>query len=183
MLPIRQKLVGTDEKVPWSILAAFQDLDARQRVIRVCDNMVIRFWPDRQFEMHLCAFDQLETPEMSKVAARHVSRANMIIIAFNADACLSPPVKRWMNKWRDYRQGREGTLIALIEGSPANPALEKSHQDLRKVAHRAGLDYLTHEPAFAPAPLSDEFGWYERRAAEVGSVLGNILDRPFLPPS
>jgi len=183
MLPISSALAGTETEVRWSILVAFHDLAARRRAMRVCDNMVARFWPEMEFQMHWCSFDQLATTEISNIAGGHAALANMVIIATGADAGLPDAVKLWMNEWCDLRHGREGALIALVEGPPEDPAIAMIHQDLRSLAHRAGLDYLTHEPAFAPMPLPDESAWFNLKAAEVGPVLGNILDRPIQPPS
>jgi len=183
MLPNSSALAGTETEVRWSILVAFHDLAARRRAMRVCDNMVARFWPEMEFQMHWCSFDQLAAAEIARVATRHAALANIIIIATTADAGVPETVKLWMNEWCPQRHGREGALIALIEGSPDDPTLALTHRDLRYAAHRAGLDYLTHEPAFAPVPPPDESAWFNLKAVEMSSVLENILDRPIQPPS
>lgn len=179
MLPISSALAGTETDVRWSILVAFHDRAARRRAMRVCDNMVARFWPEMEFQMHWCSFDQLASADVANVAARHAALANIIIIATAADAGLPDAVKAWMARWCEQRHGREGALIALVEGSQENQILALTHQDLRNAAHRAGLDYLTHEPAFALAPLPDESASFSLKAAEVGPVLEGILDQTY----
>lgn len=149
--------------------------------MRVCDNMVSRFWPEMEFQMHWCSFDQLATTDIADAAARRAALANIIIIATGVETALPDNVKVWMDEWCHQRHGREGALIALVEGSPEIPTNAVIHQDLRNLAHRAGLDYLTHEPAFAPAPLPDESAWFNHKAAEMSSVLESILDRPIQP--
>ena len=151
--------------------------------MRVCDNMVSRFWPEMEFQMHWCSFDQLATSNIASAAARQAALANIIIIASGSNAGLPDTVKAWMDDWCNQRHGREGSLIALLEGSPQNQEFALADQNLRNIAHRAGLDYLTHEPDFAPVPLPDESAWFNLKAAEVGPVLGNILNRPIQPPS
>ena len=121
--------------------------------MRVCDNMVSRFWPEMEFQMHWCSFDQLATSNIASAAARQAALANIIIIASGSNAGLPDTVKAWMDDWCNQRHGREGSLIALLEGSPQNQEFALADQNLRNIAHRAGLDYLTHEPDFAPVPL------------------------------
>ncbi|MEY4385578.1 MAG: hypothetical protein RLY20_861 [Verrucomicrobiota bacterium] len=88
---------------------------------------------------------------------------------------------RWLDDWSQQRHGREGTLIALIESSGERHISELADHILRRAAHQAGLDYLTHEPEFEVGPLPDEQEWINMKEHQMGSVLGKILETPIAP--
>ena len=168
---------GVGAEVRWSILVAFHDSDAQRRAMQVCDNMVARFWPDMDLQVHWCSFNQLTDANHARDAAARAAGAKIVIVSTHADAGLPSEVGAWLDEWCRQRHGREGALIGLVEGAPNCPGCELAQDHLRNAAHRAGMDYLTHEPACAPEPLPDEVNWFNSKAAEVGSVLGEMLDQ------
>lgn len=181
MLPVTSALTGTESEGRWSVLVTFDSAEARRRAMRVCENMVARFWPGIDFQIHWCTFDQLAEPQAASVAAEHACSAQMIIVAAEADPGLKRHVAEWMEGWSRQRRGREGALIGLIEGPRESDAYYLVQAQLRTAAHLAGLDYLTHEPECAPAPIPDDAKWLESRCGEMGSVLGDILQRSSRP--
>jgi hypothetical protein len=154
---------------------AFDDPDARQRAMRICDDMVARFWPEMEFQVHWCSFEQLSDKGAATEATRHAATASMVIIAVNAADDLPAPVKAWADEWSAQRQGLEGALIALVNGDPESSGCQTTHHHLRHVAHRAGMDYLTDEPCSAPAALPDGPNGIATRAGELGPLLDGML--------
>lgn len=175
MLPNNSALAGMETATRWSILVAFDDPDARSRAMRVCDDMVARFWPETEFQVHWCSFDQLADESAASEAARRAASASMVIIAINAAEHLPGCVQAWTEEWSARRQGREGALMALVVGTPESSAYQTTHHHLRHVAHRAGMDYLTDEPCAAPAALPNEPNGITARACELGTLLDGML--------
>jgi hypothetical protein len=175
MLPNSSALAGVGAAARWSILVAFDDSDARRRAMRVCDDMVARFWPEMEFQVHWCSFDQLANEAAATEATRRAATASMVIVASNAANHLPELVHAWTEEWSARRQGREGALIALVDGPPESSVYQATHHHLRNVAHRAGMDYLTDEPSTAPATLPDGPNGITARANELGSMLDGML--------
>jgi hypothetical protein len=165
------------------VLVAFLDAAAQRRAMHACDNMMARFWPDVEFEVHWSSFSQLADATKAREAAEQAAGARIVIVSTEANLGLPPPVRDWMKGWCGLRRGREGTLIGLVEGAGESQAAESVQRQLRTAAHEAGLDYLTHEPDSAPEPMADDMRWIDVKCQEVGSVLGHILEQSVLPPS
>lgn len=163
--------------VRWTILVVFNDLEARRRATQVCDNIVARFWPEMEFQMHWCAFNQLLTPETAKLAIKQAVAATIIIVSTSTDAGLPYPVRAWLKSWCEQRHEREGAFVALVDGSPETAQHTAILHELRTAAHHAGLDFLTHEPNWLPKPIPSESGWIDAKATQIGSVLGAILEQ------
>ena len=182
-LPISSVFVPQAPDQGWSIVVAFHGDAGQRRAMEVCDNMVARFWPELEFQVHWCSFDQLAEAARAQEAAAHAAAAKIVIISTAAEAGLPEAVKAWMEQWAQQRHGREGALIGLVEGAPECPAHKCLEQHFRAMAHGAGMDYLAHEPVCAPAALPDDAGWFNTKACELGSVLGEMLDKQGQPPA
>jgi hypothetical protein len=162
----------------WSVFVVFDDMTARQHATRVCDFISARFWPDIEFEIHWCALSRLGSPECAKKAVNCATGARIVIVATSAREVLPQTAVAWLDEWCAERRGREGALIGLIEEDAESEMREKTDQFLRSVAHRAGLDYLTHAPECGLTPMPDETGWITAKTEQMGSVLDNILTKP-----
>ncbi|HLX72340.1 MAG TPA: hypothetical protein VKV04_22200, partial [Verrucomicrobiae bacterium] len=55
---------------------------------------------------------------------------------------------------------------------------------LRHIAHRAGMDFLSHAAPTAAKAIPDSLDSFSKRAGQMTSVLDNILHtRPRTPPA
>lgn len=166
----------------WSVFVAYDDLPARKRATAVCDFITARFWPEIEFDLHWCGLDRLGSPECARKAVDCASNARIVIIATSARDDIPAPVASWLNEWCVQRHGREGALIGLIDESAESQRREAVDHFLRAIAHRAGLDYLTHAPESGLALIPDESDWIIAKAEGMSSVLDGILSKTISPP-
>ena len=169
-------------EAPWSVFVVFDDPTARVRATSVCDFITAKFWPDLEFDLHWCDVHRLGSVECAQRAVECATTARIVIVATSARAELPQSAVNWLDNWSRLRHGREGALIALIESSSEPHISERTDFLLRRAAHQAGLDYLTHAPEFGLAPLPDEPEWINAKAEQLGPILGDILTAPVPPP-
>jgi hypothetical protein len=166
---------------PWVVFVAFDDQASRQRATAACNALTAKLWPGIEFELHWCAVEELGRPESAPAAAACATTAQIVIFASSACADLPRPVIQWLEQWSCSRHGREGTLIGLVETTANRPCCERLDHFLRNLAHRAGLDYLTHAPETGLMPMPDECAWITSKAEEVSSVLSCMLNQTHRP--
>lgn len=165
----------------WSVFVGFDDVRAQQRASEVCDFMAKQFWPEIEFDLHLCDLTHLGEPDYRQHAIMKAATARIVIIATSASKQLDLPLMEWMEGVCVQRRGREGALVGLVDPSAEDELRDAMDFQLRHLAHRAGLDYLTHAPNCRALCIPNEADWVETRAGKMGSVLEEILDKPSGP--
>lgn len=149
--------------------------------MEVCDHLVQQFWTEIEFEFHWWRTDFLEDNAMAATAAQEAANADFIVVSSSPDRELSPIVKNWFEAWIAQRGGREGAFVDLTDtGDGSTEGAQHKKSFLRSAAHRAMMDYLTKVPAVINGKLPDSSESADLRAAQVTSVLDNILHQP--PP-
>ena len=110
-------------------------------------------------------------------AYNKAATADMILFSMSSAGDLPHEVKLWIERWLNRRSEREGALIGLVTDRPANPFEIASLKEvyLRHTAHRAKMDYLSHEIPTARKAIPDSIDSYNRRAGQMTSVLDQIL--------
>ena len=87
-----------------------------------------------------------------------------------------------MQSWAAQRGDREGFIVTLNEPRVAGISkLPEKFVFLRNLAHRAGMDYLTHMPQEMTRSLPDSLDSYTTRAHQMTGTLEQILKRPTPP--
>ena len=86
-------------------------------------------------------------------AVHAAAKADVLVIAVRDAGELPPLLHVWIDAWMPLREGRTGTLVALI-GVPARPnALSgRAHWYLESVARQAGLDFIPRERKLPERP-------------------------------
>lgn len=108
--------------------------------------------------------------------------ADLIIFAAENEGEFSPEFKDWIERWLSHRSDREGAIAGFFTNRPQGISCACAKETyLRHVAHRAGLDYLSHIPTCTSKALPDSLDTYDRRASKVTSVLDDILHQPNTP--
>ena len=167
-------------KTAWSVVVVYEDPAARERAVSFCDQLVGRFWARFEFEVSWWSFGLLEEVESAMEAAAKAGQADLIVFAAKAEGDFPLVVKEWIETWLSQRGDREGLLAGLMEaGGREGP----KHHCLRKVAHRAAMDYLTQVPHDISRAIPDSLDSYCSRADQVTSVLDDILRQQPPPPS
>lgn len=165
----------------WQVFVGFDDSKARARASEVCEFMTHQFWPEIAFDLHLCDLTQLSEPGYRQLAITKAALARIVIIATSAPGEFEMPFIEWMNGLCLRRGGREGALVGLTDPEAADERRSAVDLQLRQLAHRAGLDYLTRAPNCRALCIPDRTDWLDSRAGQLGPVLEEILERPGRP--
>ncbi len=170
-------------KSKWSVLALYENTDARDLAVQFCDGLVHRFWPECGFDLSWCDWSGLEHAASAREAAAKAQEADLIIVALSPQAVIPVEVSSWLELALRNRGEREGVLVGLPDPEPGYDAEAAATQlYLRKLAHQAGMDYLTAVPEHLPFRVPDSTDAYTQRATQMTSVLDKILSHTSLPP-
>lgn len=171
-------------KTAWSVVVAYEDTAAREQAVDFCDQLVRRFWARSEFEVGWWSFSLLQAEHVAMEAADMAARADLIILSLVRQDVLPAVVKRWIESWLARRGDCEGILAGLMgQGAAADRLETHNHYYLRQVAHRGGMDYLTQLPQSISRLIPESPESYTRRAAQVTTVLDEILHHQAPPPA
>jgi hypothetical protein len=167
----------------WSVLALYENRGARQLAVQFCDGLVHRFWAEYGFDLTWCDWEGLEHPVSARDAATKARDADLIIVALSALGTVPQHVQAWLDLALKERGEREGVLVGLPDAEPGRDASAAATQlYLRKLAHRAGMDYLTTVPQYLPTRVPETTEACNLRATQVTKVLDQILSHASVPP-
>ncbi|HLP75448.1 MAG TPA: hypothetical protein VK327_00910 [Candidatus Paceibacterota bacterium] len=163
--------------VAQKVLVVYETLPAREQSAYLCSG-------DSNTTVRWCSAPRLNEPEYADETARHAATADMIIFAGDREGDFSPEVKVWIERWLFKRSAREGAIVGLFNSGTGSGAKVSSLKEiyLRRAAHEAGLDYLSHLPSGPIKTIPNSLETYSERAGQVTSVLHNILAGG-LPPT
>jgi hypothetical protein len=155
------------------VVAVYENTAAREYALRFCEGLAGR--PPASgtdLDIHWCAFAFLGDDAVNRAAA-----ADLILFSITSDGDLPHEVKLWIERWLNRRSEREGAVVGLVMDRPANPFEIASLKEiyLRHTAHRAKMDYLSHEIPTARKAMPDSLDSFSQRAGQVTSVLDQIL--------
>ena len=160
----------------WSVVILYEDPATRQRAMSVCDHLVLQFLSEVEFKLNWWRADFLEDPAMAAAAAQDAIHADFVVVSCAPGSELTPAVRQWFEQWAAQRAGREGALVDLTEpGADLPQRADHLNIYLRAIAGRAIMDYLTKLPPAIAGALPDSFESAALRAAQVTSVLDEIL--------
>jgi hypothetical protein len=171
-------------KMAWSVVVAYDDTSAREHAVDFCDQLVKRFWSKFEFNVSWWPFSLLQNEPTATEAAEKAAHADLVLLSSQRQEDFPATVKGWIEGWLSRRGDREGMLAGLTGTEPL-PGGEESpkHRYLRQIAHRGEMDYLTQVPLNIWHPIPESLESYSNRAAEVGSVLDEILHHDVRPPA
>ena len=170
-------------KPKWSVLAVYEDAESRQLAVQFCDCLVQRFWAECALDLSWCDWKGLAHPVAAREAGKKACDAELVIVALSPLGTIPGHVKVWLELAFQSRGEREGVLVGLPEAPPGYSAeAATTHMYLRKLAHQAGMDYLTAVPENLPTRVPESAEACNQRATQVTSVLDSILRYSSLPP-
>ena len=152
-----------------SVVVIFQEGDCRLSAARFCDRLVQKFWPGVEFELSWCVSTDLHDAVLARESAGKTASADLVIFALSGADEPELHVRAWIESWLTKRGGREGSLFDLTSGAMPGQAF------FRRVAHRAGMDYLTEIPDDLYPLLDASAEANSARAGQVTGVLHSIL--------
>jgi hypothetical protein len=162
-------------KTTSSVVVVYEGEMTREVAVSFCDHLVERFWNRCGFDVSWWSFGQLESQRSALQAAERAIEADLIVFATRPEGEIPLAVHGWMESWLGQRGDREGALVDLTERRSGDYDETARHLYLRKIAHRAGMDYLTQLPENISRPIPDSLESYSERADQVGSVMEEIL--------
>jgi hypothetical protein len=181
---IDENVAASESKAAWSVLVAYEDAAAREQAVNFCDQLVQRFWTRFEFDVSWWSFDMLQQETAATEAAERAAQADLIVFASTLPGDFPVPVLGWMENWLRRRGDREGILAGLIDpGADSSGREGRKHNYLRRIAHRAAMDYLTQVPHSLWRAMPESLDSYSERAGRVSSVLDEILHHPAPPQS
>jgi hypothetical protein len=162
-----------------SVLVLFEDAESRLRAVRFCDLLVQRFWQSVEFDLHWREIADLQKPNLSTDIHHAAAGAELAVFALACSSEFPLGLRAWIDSWLVNRAGREGCLFDL--STPEHNVVHSAV--LRRVAQRAGMDYLTELPESLFPSLADSPDAYKARAVQVSGLLSSILHhRPVTQP-
>jgi len=91
-------------------------------------------------------FEELARARVLRQAVRVAAKADVLLIALRETEAVPPVLRAWAEGWLPQRAGRPGALVALIGvGFQPGGRRGSAHEFLKRVAAKAGLDYLPRE--------------------------------------
>ncbi len=157
----------------------------REHAVRFCERLAHEHESAPTAETNWWSFHLLCHSEAGADAAQKAALADVVIFAMDATGDLPDDIKLWIENWLNKRGDREGALVGLLareERSYDVPPFREIY--LRHIAHRAGMDFLSHAAPTAAKAIPDSLDSFSKRAGQMTSVLDNILHtRPRTPPA
>ena len=173
-------------KTPWSVIVVYEDAATREEAVKFCDGLVEQFWKQNELELSWWSFDLLQHAPYARQAAQQAIEASLIIFAVRPEGEMPEHLRAWIETWVGQRTEFEGALIGLMDAvaglNSVQPDKPDKHVLLRNVAHRGGMDYLTHVPPNFLHSIPESIDSYSTRAGQVTSVLDEILRHPLPAP-
>lgn len=158
------------------VLVIYETVAAREYVARTCNEC----WPlaaaDRMPQWR--SSSRLDEPKFADETAQLAMAADIVVFTGPAENGFAPESKLWIERWISKRDEREGAIVGIFISRTAPPQEKSGTQKeiyLRQIALRAGMDYLSHVPRFGIRAMPDSLDVYNQRAAQMTSVLHDIL--------
>lgn len=160
----------------FAVIIVHEDAGTRDHAARFCRQLAELHGAGMEFQFHWWSGDRLANATDAGEAAAAAARAPMVVLSLQPEGDVPAVIKHWIEHWLRARGEREGALIGLVETDP-NPCSIACLKEvyLRRVAHRAGMDYLSHVPPIAPRAIPDSLDSYNERAGRMTAVLDEIL--------
>jgi hypothetical protein len=175
MMRTKQDNTESRRSATWQVFVGFDDQQAQQSASEICDFLTQHFGDEFEFEVQLCDLNCLGEPGKQREAIEQAASAKILVFATSAKQSPTPPVLEWMEGLCAQRRAREGALVGLVCRNAPEELRDEIEIQLRQVAHRAGLDYLTHAPDCRALRIPNESEWVDARAAQLTGVLESIL--------
>jgi hypothetical protein len=161
-----------------NVVIAYGSARAALHAMRLLDRVVQKFRGEFWVHRNLWRFDVLALPEAFASALEEITRADLVVVAAEADADLPAAANAWLHAWGRSSSANGAALVALLESS-----LSASRDDCPARSFLSALARATKMEFFCSAltsDLDDEDLLSEdlaQRAEKTSLVLLGILER------
>src|SRR4051794_10991765 len=90
------------------ITVIFEDTQSREEAVRICDQLMARFWSNHPLDVEWWSFADLEDPRRFREASVRSARSDVLIFAVRPESELPAGVRHWIESWVTQRRDREG---------------------------------------------------------------------------
>ncbi len=162
-------------KATWSLLAVYENDQSREHAVRFCDELVSKFWNEVEFRIDWRALGELRPGSGNRDGP--VTPPDLVVFAIGSGG--EPPLETrvWAEEFLVRQPACEGAIVGLTPGSLNAGEVCLADLWLRKLAHRAGMDYLTGMPESILRSFPDSAECCQERATQVSDVLAAILSQ------
>ncbi len=175
---------GMEKQPAGSVLVLYENPAARERAVQCCEQLVGASELVPRPVVGWYSFEDLVVPANADAVILAAVPVDLVAFAVSSLGDFPDEIKVWMEHWLARRGDREGVLVGLIledGGSSSGVACFKEIY-LRHLAHRAGMDYLSHLPGQFVRPIPDSLDSFSQRAGRITPVLDEILHTHLVPP-
>ena len=169
-----------------SVIVLYENPAARELAAGFCEKFARESCADAGLGVNWYSFEDLTVPASMEAAADVAVGADLLAFSVTASGDLPAAIKLWTEIWRRRRGQREGWVVGLVleDGTELRRVAGLKEIYLRHLAHRAGMDYLSHFPAKILKAIPDSLDSFNRRAEQITQVLDEILQTRFVsvPP-
>jgi len=163
------------EQQAGSVVILYESLDSREQAAGVSEKFA-------GLNVNWYAFEDLNVSPAKEEAAEAAAEADVLAVAVGSAGDLPPTVKLWMESWLRRRGQREGLLVGLLsdERAQVRGVAGLKEMYLRHLAHRAGMNFLTHFPEDIRKVMPDSLDSFIQRAERVTPLLDDILHKHWI---
>lgn len=166
---------GSEIRENRRVIVIYDDAVAREWAVHFCGELAEQSQNEAKLQIEWWPFVILTGSTQGAELTEKAADADYLVFASACEGDLPREVKIWIEGWLARRGDREGTLVGLIEQQTPFEIATLKEIYLRHVAHRAGLDYLSHVPPRKSKALPNSIDSYYQRARQMTSVLDEIL--------
>jgi hypothetical protein len=166
-----------------SAVILYEDRASRERALEFWRHLAEQYEPGEELLVDMISFAHLARVDEARRTAPKAAAADYIVFAVTADGDVPDEIQSWIESWLGMRDAREGAMVGLVEGN-RDPGATAGSKEIyfRRIAHRAGMDYLSQSPPAVKKAIPDSLDSYQDRARQMTSVLRTILHTPSRPP-
>lgn len=168
-----------------SAIILYENPSAREQAVGFCEQLVRQSTGAAPPVIRWVSFEKLTLPKSAEEILHAAVSADLIAFAVTSLGDLPDEIKLWTERWLVRRGEREGSLVGLVLGQSGQLSGAASVKEIyfRHLAHRAGMDYLSHFPGHFSRPIPNSLDSFSQRAVRISPVLDEILNARFVPPS
>jgi len=120
-----------------------EDMPTHERAQRICNELTDDLAPDFQCETRWWRIDQLQDVFARQDATEAAASADMVVISVHTGGAFSRLFDEWVDEWVSHRKPGPAALVGLVGTAEGDhQRVTPRHDLLRRVAARAGMDYL-----------------------------------------
>jgi len=126
-----------------NVLVVYENLRQGIQAIGLCDRLADKLAPAFELQTGFWSLDALELPDLVRAAQQEADQTDVLIVAVESAAPLSPPFQGWLRRWARRQRSHQGVLAARIHGLLSmGGGYSPAFACLQQIAVDAGVDFL-----------------------------------------